>query len=259
MLDLESTLTLPGHGFEALPDRWRRDSLVCLHRHQFRRSRVIGDDDGIVIVTASERGPNISGYGDNAVAVLTSLVGEGLRPRWLDLPRSVPLPEHVCEALGVTPNPGWDFLSTTTTPPVPDGPVERLDVIGDLEAIRECLQEANPTTDADPEHPDEVGWWGVREHGRLVAVLGANRRGGADDAAESWHLHGLGVVPSARRRGLGARLTAAVTRLGLDAGASWVCLGAWADNQAALRIYHRLGFATRHRRRSYRPVPGPLG
>lgn len=259
MLDLESTLTLPGYGFEALPQRWRDDTLVRLHRHQFRRSRVVGDDDGVVILTDSERGPNISGYGDNAVAVLTSLVGEGLRPRWLDLPRSVPLPAEACEALGVTPNPGWDFLSTTTAPPLVDGPVQRLDLVGDLDAIRECLAEANPTTDADPEHPDEVGWWGVREHDRLVGVLGVNRRGGADASSESWHLHGLGVVPSARQRGLGARLTATVTRLGLEAGASWVCLGAWADNQDALRIYHRLGFTTAHRRRSYRPVPERLG
>ncbi len=259
MLDLESTLTLPGHGFEALPARWRADSLVCLHRRQFRQARVVGDDDGVVILTDGDHGTSISGYGDGAVAVLTSLLGEGLRPRWLDLPRSIPLPQQACDALRVTPNPGWDFLVTTTPPPAADGPVERLDLVGDLDAIRACLGEANPTTDADPEHPDEVGWWGVREHGRLLGVLGANRRGGADDDAESWHLHGLGVVPSARQRGLGARLTATVTRLGLEAGASWVCLGAWADNRDALRIYHRLGFTTAHRRRSYRPVPGPLG
>ena len=135
--------------------------------------------------------------------------------------------------------------------------VAALDLAIDVPAIRDCLAEGNPTTDSDPARVGEAGWWGVREGGRLVGVIGAALRGGASDTGFSWHLHGLGVRPEVRRGGLGTALLVAAANAGLSSGADWVSLGVWADNEPALRIYRRLGWRTDARMRSYRPAEHP--
>ncbi len=249
---------------EALPPRWRSHRLVLTERRTLGRARVVGDDEGIVVLVDDEPGPSVAGYGlaGRAAAIVTALVdaGELAAPlRWMTLPRATDLPTEVCQALRVQPLPGWDWMSTAGIADVPGtGSVERLDVTRDLPQILGCLAEANPSTDSDPTSPGEAGWWGVREGGRLVGVIGAGRRGAAADDGFSWHLHGLGVRPSGRRRGIGAALLVAATAEGLAAGAEWVSLGVWAANEQARRIYRRLGFVTDHEGRSYRPVPpGP--
>jgi ribosomal protein S18 acetylase RimI-like enzyme len=178
--------------------------------------------------------------------------------RWLSLPRGADLPASVCEELGVEPLPGWDWMSATTVADVPGtNRVERLDLSVDLPAIVDCLAAGNPTTDSDPAGPHEAGWWGVRDGDRLTGVIGAGSRGGTSAGGVSWHLHGLGVRPEGRRSGLGTALMVAATAEGLAAGADWVSLGVWADNEPALRIYRRLGFRTDHQGRSYRPTERP--
>jgi hypothetical protein len=91
----------------------------------------------------------------------------------------------------------------------------RARVVGDDEGIVVLFD--RPTgTHAGPTSPHEAAWWGVREGGRPLGVLGAGRRGGAG-------------------------------------GADRVSLGVWAHNEPALRIYRRLGFRTDLQGRSYRP------
>lgn len=244
---------------DALPPRWRDDRLVLSDRHKLAHARVLGDDEGIVVLFDGPAGLSVAGYGADgrAAGLVTRLVEEGelVAPlRWMSLPRATDLAPHVVQALHVEPLPGWDWMSTTTVTDVPGTDrVERLDVAADLPAILDCLAAANPTTDSDPTSPHEAGWWGVRDGGRLVGVIGAGRRGGATPDGFSWHLHGLGVRPDGRRGGLGAALMAAATAQGLAEGADWVSLGVWAANDPALRIYRRLGFRTDHQGRSYRP------
>jgi ribosomal protein S18 acetylase RimI-like enzyme len=67
-------------------------------------------------------------------------------------------------------------------------------------------------------------------------------------------VHGLGVLPSLRRTGAGTALTAALTRAAFAGGASWVSLGMYARNDAARRIYRRLGFDTDMELRSFSPA-----
>jgi ribosomal-protein-alanine N-acetyltransferase len=55
----------------------------------------------------------------------------------------------------------------------------------------------------------------------------------------------LAVAPSWRRRGVGARLLGECLRLCRDTGASLVALELDADNEPALRLYHRFGFRVR--------------
>jgi ribosomal protein S18 acetylase RimI-like enzyme len=65
---------------------------------------------------------------------------------------------------------------------------------------------------------------------------------GTDDrAGPAVGVFGVGVVPDARRRGLGAALTTAVLRRGFDSGARLAHLSP--DTDEAARIYGRLGFA----------------
>jgi len=248
-------------GLEALPPRWRDDRLVLSDRRTLARARVLGDDDGLVLLVDGDDGPTVVGHGPDgrAAAIVSSLVAAGeLGPplRWMSLPRGTDLSTDVCSRLRVQPLPGWDWMSTTSVASVPGTDrVQRLDVARDLPEIVDCLREANPSTESDPTDPREAGWWGVREGGRLVGVIGAGRRGAAAADGFSWHLHGLGVRPEGRRGGLGTALLVAATAAGLAAGAEWVSLGVWAANEPALRIYRRLGFRTDHRGRSYRPIP----
>lgn len=245
---------------DALPARWRDDRLVLSDRHKLAGARVLGDDEGVVVLFDGPTGLSVAGYGRDgrAAGIVTALVDAGeLRAplRWLSLPRAVDLPGPVRAALRVEPLPGWDWMSTTVVADVPGmDRVERLDLEADLPAVLDCLAAGNPTTDSDPASPHEAGWWGVRDGDRLVGVLGAGLRGGGTDDGFSWHLHGLGVRPEERRGGLGTALMAAATAEGLAAGADWVSLGVWAANEPAQRIYRRLGFRTDHEGRSYRPT-----
>lgn len=247
---------------DALPPRWRHDRLVCSDAERLGAARVLSDEDGLVAVAAGERGTTGAAYGERggAARLVTALVRSGELPGpvlWLSMPRDVDLPDAVRADLGLEPLPGWDWLSADTEPPSQpgEGDVVRLDPQADGAAIRDCLRTANPGTEADPSGPHEAGWWGARSpDGELLGVIGASRRGAAMPQQHTWHLHGLGVRPSARRQGWGRALTAAAVRDGLDAGAPWVSLGVWADNHAALAMYAALGFRTDHERRSYRPV-----
>jgi len=244
---------------DRLPPRWRSDRLLAEEWPRLRGPRVVGDDHGFVVISQHRDGPDVAGYGDDErpARIVADLVAAGeLAPplAWLSLPRTADLPATVCESLAVRPLPGWDWMSVDQ-PPTPAGPdgVVRLDPVADAEVIRDCLAEANPTTEADPAGRHEGGWWGAWEGDRLAGVIGAGTRLGADGRPQRWHLHGLGVRPSVRARGLGTALMVAATRGGFEAGAPWVSLGVWADNARAIAIYRRLGYHTDHQRRSYRP------
>ncbi|SCL33670.1 FR47-like protein [Micromonospora nigra] len=133
----------------------------------------------------------------------------------------------------------WDFLWTTTPPPrQPDE--ERVVRLGeaDLPALSALIEQAFPTTTSRPGDPRVVGWYGVREGDRLVAC-GADRSRG-----DVGFLAGLTVAPDRRGRGLGATLTAAMTRAVAPAH-GLVALGVYTVNVAAIRLYQRLGYTHR--------------
>jgi ribosomal protein S18 acetylase RimI-like enzyme len=238
-----------------------------------------GDVDGVVVDLRHDGRRTLLGRGDAAhVRTIVAAVADG-PVDWMTLPRvgagpagvdgepvhdgprldaDDDLPAALRAALGVRPATAWDWMAALAPPPVPssaDRTVVRLDPVTDLDAIRACLTRANPGTRADPSHPDEAGWWGVRDGARLLGVIGAAARlGDPDGADESWHLHGLGTLPQARGQGIGGLLTAAAARAGFAAGVDWVSLGMYASNETARRVYLRLGFAVEGRFTSYRRV-----
>jgi predicted GNAT family acetyltransferase len=93
-----------------------------------------------------------------------------------------------------------------------------------------------------PGRPGVERWVGLREGGELVAV-GAN----APISAPVPHLASIATLPALRGRGLGAAVTAALTRSLLAEGHSVVTLGMYSDNPVARRVYERLGFRCDHR------------
>ncbi|GEK19951.1 GNAT family N-acetyltransferase [Cellulomonas xylanilytica] len=239
---------------EVLPPRWREDRMMLADRPRWDAMEVHGDGDGLVLVFPGRRGPVLLGRGDpGTVGRVLEQIDVG-HVGWLSVPRGCDVAPDVLARLGLVPYSTWDWLSSSTPPPVSDAEaaVVRLDPGADADAIRGCLAVANPSTSADPTAPDEAGWWGIRVDGRLAGVVGAAVRGGPD-AGHSWHVHGLGVVPELRGTGSGTALAAAVTRAGLASGAAWVSLGMYADNDVARRIYERLGYRVDARFTSFSP------
>ncbi|WP_182111204.1 MULTISPECIES: N-acetyltransferase [unclassified Actinotalea] len=221
--------------------------------------------DAVLVAVVREQRTTLLARGDAHAArelvrdrvARRSAAGADTAVGWMSLPRGDDVDPAVLDRLGLAPFSTWDWLATEAEPPRTDAEdvVARLDPRADDAAIRACLAAANPGTTADPLGHEEAAWYGVRDGHRLVGVVGAALRGGRNDDDHSWHLHGLGVRPEARSRGLGAALTAAVTRAGLREGATWVSLGMFADNDVARRLYERLGFVTEAEFASF----GPLG
>lgn len=185
-----------------------------------------------------------------------ALAAHGPGVRWSSVPRAVRVPADALHAAGLAHLTSWDRLTVDAVPAPQPGEraVEPLDLATAGHEVLACLQAANPGTRARPGAPDDLGWWGVRDGDALVGVVGTAAR--PDGAV---HLHGLGVVPSHRGRGLGRALAAAVTRHALVADAPWVSLHMYADNTPARRVYEGLGYRVEVENAGYGPphLPPP--
>ncbi|MFL6117343.1 MAG: GNAT family N-acetyltransferase [Catenulispora sp.] len=102
---------------------------------------------------------------------------------------------------------------------------------------------------ANPGHSAKPGWdairaWGVvRDASGEVLACGAYcRRGGGNG-----YLASVGTHPRARGQGLGAAVSAWLTRRSLAGGDGFCALGHWHPNDPARRVYARLGYRTTHR------------
>ncbi|WP_281860902.1 GNAT family N-acetyltransferase [Salana multivorans] len=254
-----------------------RYRILLAERDDWREGRVAVLGDSVLVARARPNGDVLLALGESD-DVIDLLDGEArLHHRseapgamWLSAPRAVDVPPWVLDALRLAPATQWDWMSIDT---MPDGDVDqrvrRLDLApgsSDVEEARALLAVANPISTADPLGDGEVAWFAMSESapahgpageaGAAVGVIGARLAQGdpARDGSFSWHLHGLGVAPGARRAGYGAALTTAAVRAGLAAGADWVSLGLYADNDAARRIYTRIGFRLEAEMASYAPA-----
>lgn len=188
---------------------------------------------------AEERVPYLMVLGEpTAVAALMADLAPELRDRQrVTLPRGTSplLPAWV--GLSGT---DWDFRWTAAPPPPQPG--EELVVAVQDHAVAPLLAAASPTASAQPGDPAVRRWVGVEQDGRLLACA-------ADTSATTGvgHLSSIAVHPSARGRGLGSAVTAALTRQLLAQGCDVVTLGMYADNSAGRALYDRLGFVDSHR------------
>lgn len=134
----------------------------------------------------------------------------------------------------------WDFLATRRAPAAHPGEehVEALTGPTVVAEVRACLDTANPLAETSPEDP-LTRWWGWRDQdGVLRGVVGARQAA----PGTPWSLGSIATDPAWRGRGIAAATTAVVTRAGLTES-DWVTLGMYADNDAARRLYTRLGYA----------------
>lgn len=207
-------------------------------------------DQSVAWLAEGPWGPVACAVGDagQAARLFIGLAGQGRLGglQWLHLPRS---PGAVLAPLRFTHQDDWDFLWTATPPPGVPGE-ERVVTLDDRHTaeITAVLDEAHPGTTTRPGDPRVGRWYGIFDDDRLVAC-GADRSRSADHSGDAdrsrgevGFLAGLTVVTGYQGRGLGAALTAGMTRR-LFTAYDVVSLGVMWDNAPAIRLYRRLGFA----------------
>jgi ribosomal protein S18 acetylase RimI-like enzyme len=169
-------------------------------------------------------------------ALLADLINEIPHNTRVTMPRGTPplLPAWV--AVDGT---DWEFWWVDA--PVPSQLLEPevVDVLP--EEVAPLLSAASPTASAQADDPHVRRWVGVHGPGGLLACA-ADTSG----ATGVGHLSSIAVHPSARGQGLGAAVTAALTRRLFEDGADVVTLAMYADNVAGGSLYRHLGMHNDH-------------
>ncbi|MGN9812994.1 GNAT family N-acetyltransferase [Micromonospora sp. BQ11] len=220
--------------------------LAATGHHPYARFALWHDDqprgwrrgDAVGWLLPDGQGPAgaVIGAPEPAVDLVADLVADGaLGPdRWLHLPHLDPA--LLAGRIAVDLHHEWDFLWATAAPPhqPEEERVVRL-TDADHPALTALIDSSFPSTTSRPDDPRIVDWYGIRDGDRLVAC-GADRSRG-----DIGFVAGLTVAPDRRGRGLGAALTAGMTRA-LSARHDTVALGVYTDNVDAIRLYRRLGY-----------------
>lgn len=178
---------------------------------------------------------------EDAAPLVTAAVTErGPQIARLTLPRgTLPLlPDDVARRVGDGAD--WDWMWTPDPPPPVPGE-DRAEVLDDDASIVALLRAASPRPSAQPGDPGVTGWLGIRCDAVLVACGAATTH-----VPGVPHLASIATAPSRRGEGLGAAVTAALTRRSLGAGAEVCTLGMYAKNAVARRMYRRLGYHCEH-------------
>ncbi|MET8361883.1 GNAT family N-acetyltransferase [Micromonospora sp. NPDC005171] len=222
--------------------------LAAVGHHPFARhavgravpARAYRRAGAVLWLVPPEHGPAGCAIGpaEPALEICVALAADGM----LQPGQRLHLPRHdralLADRLAVAEHSDWDFHWTDTSPPTqPDEQsVVRL-TDADQPALAALVEESFPSSTSRPGDPRVVDWYGIRAGDRLVAC-GADRSQG-----DIGFLAGLTVAPDQRGRGLGASLTAGMTRA-LLARHDVVGLGVYTHNVGAARLYRRLGFTS---------------
>ena len=138
----------------------------------------------------------------------------------------------------------WEWLATTTLPPVQPGE-DRVRWLGepDHEDIVSLLRTHSGRHDAEPGQDHARRWCGVRDDAGVLLSVAAH--------TEFWagvpFLASIATRSDQRGSGLGGSVTAWITRRLLEEGSPRVTLGMYSDNDVARRLYLRLGYQVVHR------------
>ena len=184
-----------------------------------------------------------------AADLLVGALAVGVDASSVTLPRDADqhLPAHRLD-----PRNDWEWFCTESAPPmVPhEDRAELLDRT-DWPEVSELLDRASPRHDVRPGEAGVLRWLGIRDGSGQLAAVAAH----AEHVKGVPHLASIATEPEHRQQGLGAAVTAALTRRCLGEGRSPVTLGMYSDNAVARRVYERLGFSRPHEFTSGRLLP----
>jgi len=186
------------------------------------------------------RGVQLLGSRDEVAALLASPPF----PEWFAQhdPVHVTAPREtysaVDDALPVRGGNTWDWMWTDTPPPVLSQEQQVGRVRDDEhDALIDFLRQHNPETHAAPFARPEQRWVVMRDEADRLIGCGCTEPGNAEVPL----LGGITVNPTHRGQGLGAAITAYLTREAIErTGAS--SLGVFEDNVHARGLYERLGY-----------------
>lgn len=216
-----------------------RDAFVASHLAPASVREVRSGDGWWSVLHAAtsyfDRGGLLVGGDVGAVGGAVQELCEHLRPHEVTVDARVPLdfahPEHGSR---------WAWLHTTR--PLPAVPGEELVVWSpEAAAVDALLDVANPDAFVRPGSPAAHAWAAVPDTDGGLLACGAV----TFHAPVLPHLASVAVAPRARRRGLGAALTAAMVRRLLRTSPA-VSLALWAGNTSARALYDRVGFTGGH-------------
>lgn len=185
-------------------------------------------------------GVQLLGSGNEVSALLTS----SQFPDWFEQhhPVHVSAPREIYavidEALPVRGGNTWDWMWTVTPPPTlpAESRVAPL-LVDEHDALIDFLARHNPETHATPFARPAQQWFVIHDGSAHIIGCGCSEPGNAEVPL----LGGITVDPTQRGRGLGAALTAYLTREAIQrTGAS--SLGVFEDNAQARTLYERLGY-----------------
>jgi ribosomal protein S18 acetylase RimI-like enzyme len=213
----------------------------------------LGDAAGWL--TSSRRVPGRAhlvalGPAEDAAALLRSLARQpDVTVGSVTLPRDA---DRHLTAYRLDPRNDWEWFVTRAAPPPQPGE-DGVAWLADSSAdeVLDLLRTWSPRHDAEPGQTGVLRWAGVRatDGSLLAAAAHTERRPGVP------HLASVVTHGGHRGRGLGAAVTAWLTRSLLDEGTGWVTLGMYSDNDSARRLYQRLGFTNDHLFTSGRLLP----
>ncbi|WP_420114258.1 GNAT family N-acetyltransferase [Pseudactinotalea sp.] len=158
------------------------------------------------------------------------------------------MPADDLARLGLSSRARWEWMVTHEASQVRPGEaqVREVDLAAELDALTALQRRALPHTYTSLDRPGYrwFGWYDPEGELRSMA--------GAGDWVHEVHLGSVATDEGWRGRGVGAALTAAVTRQGLTATGQ-VSLGVYTENTRAIALYERLGFTIAYSADSRRP------
>lgn len=152
---------------------------------------------------------------------------------------------EVAPLLGLRAGNAWDRMWTTTPPPPLPAVTDVRWHDGSRDELTDFVRRHNPRPHALPgSHPDQR-WAVIRDEGDRIVATGCTEPGNTSAPL----IGGIVSDTALRGHGLGAAVTAYLTRDGLDRTGACT-LGVFGDNDHARGLYERLGWTTSLRART---------
>lgn len=205
-----------------------------------------GDGAVAYVRTSARRPPSLTAWGPRVIELLTLLREEGVTRRHDIASISVPFDrrETVAGMFALGDGGDWEWMWTSTRPRIMPGeehlvPLDDVADVADAARIEGFGRAQNPRFEGFPGTGHSEGWLAALDRDGALLACGAIQRLPSGVA----HLGGIVVAVSARRRGFGRAISAALTRRAV--ATEGVCtLGMYSDNAPARALYSSLGYVT---------------